>query len=317
MARSSDRGYQEGAHARKTRPILTLVIIAFMAMAALGLMRALSDWTTISREPLEAISGLARMNGGGSGGELELLVVHDTRLPNEVRLASLILGSTPQYTPIAWPEGYALPIDLEAVSPIPGRTGLFVVATSGGTATLLAIADGRAQNHGAFTLPGRPGLPNFEGVSVQQLGDVLVVAWGHRGAGEEAGRLFWGRLDLETPAVTGVQAADLRVPFPTESNPNTRHISDLRIARDGRVWLSATNDPGNAGPFPSAIYDVGRFSVSSGVVRFEQHASLSPVSTYARKIEAIELTDDESQLVLGTDDENNGAAVAMLEIGGR
>jgi hypothetical protein len=311
MTRSSDRGYQEAARARKALWIV-LGLVVVLAGAALSA-RLFSGWTTIGREPTMTISGLARIDAPGADAAA-YLIVHDNKLPDEARLAVLTMRPEPEYAVLPWPAGFALPFDLEAVSPIPGEPELFVALTSGGTATLLEIVGDGVELRGAFTLPARPGLPNFEGLSVQRVGERLVAAWGHRGAGTEAGQIFWGELDLDGPAVIGADVVEFRVPFPRQDDPNTRHISDLRISAAGQLWIAAASDPGNDGPFVSAIYQAGRFRAGDGTTRFDPQPSLSPVATYDRKIEAIELTSDESGLVLGTDDEADGAAIRVLPL---
>jgi hypothetical protein len=240
-------------------------------------------------------------------------VVHDNKLPGEARLGRITLGASPRYDPIPWPRDFAVPIDLEAISAIPGEPGLYLVTTSGGTATLLHLDGDRITVRGATTLPDRPALPNFEGLSVQQVGTRLVVAWGHRGAGAQPGRLFWGSLTLDPLDINEAGATEIRVPFPTPSSPNTRHISDLKIDRDGRLWLSAANDPGDAGPFESAVYDAGVFSSAETGVAFTPRTPLQPFRTFKRKVEAIDTTDDGRHLVLGTDDEWEGAAIARID----
>ena len=313
MTGSSDRGYQERTKRRKALPWLLLALAVIVAAGGLVLAQLFSGWTTIGRAQTMNISGLARIGAPGAGGSA-YLIVHDNKLPGEARLALLTLGATPEYSVLPWPAGYALPFDLEAVSPIPGEPELFLALASGGTASLLEIVGDAVELRGAFTLPARPGLPNFEGLTVQRIDGRLVAAWGHRGAGAEAGQVFWGELDLDTPAVRDVEVVEFRVPFPRPDDPTTRHISDMRLSRTGQLWISAASDPGNAGPFSSAVFEAGRFGVRDGMIRFDGQANLRAAGTYDRKIEAIELTDDETQLVLGTDDELSGSAIGHLTL---
>jgi hypothetical protein len=148
---------------------------------------------------------------------------------------------------------------------------------------------------------------------VQRVGSALVAVWGQRGAGVEAGRLFWGRFELEPLAVRDVAQAEIKVPYPMESNPNTRHISDLEVAPDGEVWISATNDPGDDGPFESALYSVGTLAVHDANITFTRAESLTPLRKFSRKVEAIELSADGRQVIVGTDDERDGGAVAFVD----
>lgn len=288
-----------------------LALTAFAAVIALlaATPRLAADWVSIGRAQTRNVSGLAPVPGPG---EPRFLVVHDNKLPNEERLALVTLGSSQRYTPVPWPAGYALPIDLEAISAIPGSPRLYLTATSAGSISLLELTGDRVTLRAAATLPSRPGLPNFEGLSVQRIGTALVVAWGHRGAGPEAGRLYWGVLDLETLAVREVAIADVRVPFPSARNPNTRHISDLRVARDGRVLITSASDPGDDGPYASAMYDVGTLAAAGGRVVLRRTSTLMPLHRVNRKLEALELTANDTQIVFGTDDEHGGGALLQV-----
>jgi hypothetical protein len=258
-----------------------------------------------------AISGIAFVRHVGA--DSEFLVAHDNRGPGENRLALVTLGSRVTYAPVPWPSGGPLPGDLESLSSLPGSPGRYVTATSDGTVSLLELIGDTIVIRGSFTLPGRPPLPNFEGLSVQRVNGRLIIAWGQRGAGSQPGVLFWGTFDPDRLVVTGVSSTAITVPFPSPQSPYTRHIADIKIDSAGAVLISSTNDPGDDGPFQSALYMAGRFRVSGAVVEFEPRVPLVSEGTFpGHKVEAIELMDDERQVVLGTDDERQGGAVAVF-----
>ena len=74
------------------------------------------------------------------------------------------------------------------------------------------------------------------------------------------------------------------------------------------MWASATHDPGDAGPFVSAVYTLGvlRSTPTLGI-QFESNASLTRLWTFVKKIEAIEFVPGpQGGIVFATDDENDG-----------
>jgi len=148
----------------------------------------------------------------------------------------------------------------------------------------------------------------IEGLSVQKLNGKMVIVWGHRGLGMQQGILYWGLLDLPNKKVTDVSPPQ-NVPgkFPWIVDANTRHIADLKVDADGVVWASATKDPGDTGPFASAIYSLGTLSVPKGSGKFELHLTGAQRQTFDRKVEAIEwVPGPNGGIAFGADDEDHG-----------
>ena len=303
--------YQEGARARKARTPLILIGAAAVVLAA-ALPRLSPGWTSVGPAQARAISGLAVLGTTPVG--VELLIVHDNKRAGEARLASMTLGRDPHYTPLAWPAGSALPVDLEAITALPGAPGQFLVATSAGKVNVIGVQDGHVTALGAFTLPHLPPAATIEVLTVARINGVLVIAWGHRGAGLSRGRLYWGTFDPGARTIADVQSATVSVPYPNPIDPRTRHISDLRIDPRGHLWSTATHDPGDNGPFASALYDLGVFRVSGSKVNFAMTTPLVPLETFSNKVEALELLNGGTTLVLGTDDEAAGGTVKVERI---
>ena len=271
--------------------------------------QSVTGWVEVGRDQRSTVSGIARV--GADAGPIRFLIVHDNKHNGEPRLAVITIGPPVRYAPVGWPAGYALPVDLEAAAAVPDVPGMFAVMTSGGTVSLLSLSKERAQLHAAFTLPNRPGFPEFEAFDVQMIGGVRTAVWGQRGAGTARGRLYWGRLELDPPRILHVADAEIVVPFPSPDDPDTRHLSDIKIdAATGDVWSTAAHDPGDAGPFESAVYRLGRMGLDRGEVRFEAQRPLVPLYRVNRKLEALELFGE--RLALATDDEYAGAAIAVL-----
>jgi hypothetical protein len=264
-------------------------------------------WSQVGAGKLSAISGMALLQQKED--QTEFLVVHDNKWINEPRLGVVTAsGGKVEYRPLAWPNGENTPVDLESISAVPEQPGQFLALTSGGRLLWLSVTTGQVAVLADFMLPELPIEANIEGFSAQQFGDLLVAVWGHRGAGAQPGILFWGLLDLPKKQITAVSQFNLTVPFPSPSDRNTRHITDLKLDFDGVVWGTAASDPGDAGPFVSAIYTLGVLHVLQPQgIEFEPDTHLTRLWTFQKKVEAVELVPGpQGAIAFGTDDENNG-----------
>jgi len=102
-----------------------------------------------------------------------------------------------------------------------------------------------------------------------------------------------------------------KVAYPTAY---TRHVSDIKVDRSGAVFISSTSDPGNDGPFASAVYFAGTFNFcDSQKISFVQSPVLTLLFTFDyHKVEAVEFVPGANGgMAFGTDDENLGAAVYL------
>jgi hypothetical protein len=269
------------------------------------------------------------------------LVVHDTKAGRPgPRLGWLRAGPPPRYRPLEvpdWgdPDGPAS--DLEAVCAIPGRPGELLAAESG-------HRDGRYGRIFQLRLDLRSGAgvevrralrfpvfadnteagegESFEGLACAALdADRVLVILGERGgsAAFPTGVLRWGTLDLARGELDFGEAgrAGVRVAAPAsfaDGRP-VRAIGDLHLDPDGGLWAAATEDPGDAGPFRSAIYRVATVDP-----RAEPPVRPSPDPRPVWvldgfKVEALSappVTVRGSVLAVGTEDEKLGGAWRAL-----
>ena len=80
---------------------------------------------------------------------------------------------------------------------------------------------------------------------------------------------------------------------------------------NGGVWTSATSDPGNNGPFKTAIYQIGQMN-NTGTFDFNHPSLLSPLMVIEnQKVEAMIF--DKGDLILMTDNENYGATYLRIK----
>lgn len=267
------------------------------------------EWKQTGPGITEGISGLALI--AADKNEASFVAVHDNKRAGQKRLSIIRRASdgSVDARPLAW-TGEPLPVDLEAISRVPGASSTFLTLTSKGAVHrfLLHGQSGIAFDAGPVGVPNSGEERQFESFDVQQVGGAIFACWAERGDKAAPGVIFCstfhpGELTFGTP-----QSIEVRAPWPTTA---TRHISDLRLLADGTIIAASASDPGDAGPFSGAVFVAGTLQPIGDV---PQLVAASPstrlFTTTTHKIEALEVVPGESGgLVLGSDDENLGAAV--------
>lgn len=268
------------------------------------------EWLPVKGGKPYGISGIALV--AQQGDFFSFLVVHDNKRPDEGRLALVNIQGTkqPEYTPLQWPANVEMPIDLEALSVVPGvGPQTFMAATSNGRVYHLELnADNSLSILKIFDLPNLPPGTNIEGFGLQNIEGLLVAVYAHRGADGEPGIIYWGVLDLATYQISQLGSSPLAVPWP---RGGARHVSDLKVNPVGVVFVSSDTDNGDDGPFQSAVYVAGVLGAGDRQIQFHPNPELTPLYRFDfRKIEALELVPGETGgLIVGSDDENMGGSV--------
>jgi hypothetical protein len=270
----------------------------------------ISDWYVIGKDRQTNISGMALV--GQTDNRTSFIVVHDNKKKKENRAGIVTIGpdKTSQFESLNW-LGSEMPVDLEAITKIPETTHGFMAFSSAGRVYRIELdqPNGSLRVIGSFEVPAIPKNCNFEGFSLAKIGGGYLAVWAERGEDAKPATLFWSNFDLQTNAFTKVDSVSVKVPYP---KTNVRHISDLKVATTGKVFISAAADPGNDGPFTSAVYLAGKFEPgkASNFAFTPSAAANQLFSVENRKIEAFELLSEaEGGMVYGTDDENLGSAV--------
>jgi hypothetical protein len=263
--------------------------------------------------PLRNVSGMAleyQEKSKVGPGAVGFLVVHDNKTPDEPHVGVVLFSYQKgvRYRPLLWPMRVEPPVDLEAVCPVPGTPGSYLALTSRGRLLHLRYGGSRPDLievlHESM-LPGLEKNPNLEGFAVQSIGGRSVAVWAERGDGDKPATLYWGTYDDVADAVALLGQAEVRVPYP--SGANTRHVTDLRIDGAGTVWAAAASDPGDEGPFRSAVYAMGTIHVNGEAVDLRLNPDLAPLWTFSRKVEAIEFVPGaRGRVYFGADDEIAG-----------
>jgi hypothetical protein len=308
----------EGKEMTLSRFPSRLVVFAFLLLTPLRFAVA-QEWLPIGGA-LRNVSGMAFVESSGADKSI-FLVVHDNKKETEARAGLIVVerNKPVTYTPLLWPREIPLANDLESVTTVPGKPGTFLLVESGdklGDAppapkaylvTLNAAKNGIAISK-VLDLPVPPAHTNLEGFSLQRIGDVVLAVWGHRGKNSEPGTVYWAPFDAATFTFGAVQSVPVTLPWPTES---VRHISDLKLDASGALFTSAASDPGDEGPFSSALYLTGIFHISGTTVVFSPNPAPTPLYRFPHhKVEGFEFVPGrDGGIIFGTDDESLGASV--------
>jgi hypothetical protein len=151
----------------------------------------------------------------------------------------------------------------------------------------------------------------MESLALHCFANNCVLAWAERGDDKQAAKLSWAKFDVSTGTVSTPEdkAFEFAAPYPIG---NRRSLSDIAVDVDGVLWGSAVSDPGDDGPFRSALYKLGQFSVSDNEIRWTAYKNGDPESKYDAeniKIEGISFV--KQGLIMATDDENKGSKIAV------
>jgi hypothetical protein len=141
-----------------------------------------NQWRPISGSQQDNISGMALIERVGQ--KTAFLVVNDNKKPRQNRAAILTIEgrAAPQYAKLRW-LGDDLPVDLEAVTGVPGAANNFMALTSAGRVFHIEInrSDNSVKVIKSFDVPQIPKNSEFEGFALQKVNDVLLAVWADRG----------------------------------------------------------------------------------------------------------------------------------------
>ncbi|MEU7279603.1 hypothetical protein AB0A69_12590 [Streptomyces sp. NPDC045431] len=271
-------------------------------------------WQRVGHDITTGISGIA-VDSTRRDGTAELLAVRDNKEPGENRLVALSYrpGAQPRQRPVAWSGEPA--VDLEAIDGVPGRPHEYVALASDGTAYRIRWEGATARVLAAFPVPGVSPDDNYEGFALTAARNGTIIAvWADRGQDERPATLFAAEWNPAGNAFGTPASVVFRVPYPAH---DVRHISDVEVSATGRVTVSSASDPGDDGPFDSALFDAGRVTASPGGddrVHLAVHRSPRRLATFpGHKIEALACLPHSRKGVVATDDENEGGYVAAAE----
>ncbi|MFJ8916604.1 hypothetical protein [Amycolatopsis sp. NPDC102389] len=285
----------------------SLAILPALAIPLLLPSAALAGdgWASIGTGMTSGASGLAVLDRDDE--RIDALVLRDSKKPGQNRAARVRLehGQVSEVDSIDWPG--ELPVDLEAAEGVPGKAGEFVALASDGKGFHFTLKDRRLKVLGTFQVPKGDPEDNYEGFALKKLNDRLFAVWADRGQDARPATLYSAEFSVSKLSFKQPKSIPFRVPYPAT---DVRHTSDVEIAADDRVLVSAASDPGDEGPFDSAVYAAGKLRPDGSI-------ALSPVPVKigdfpGHKIEAMTcLSRSCGSLLYGTDDEAAGGSLRI------
>lgn len=274
-----------------TRPWrLRVAMVATAALvvgsASLG-PAAAATWTQVGKGITAGISGAAATPTGW-------VVVRDNKSAGQNRIA--LLSRSGVLTPLAWPG--TEPQDLEAIAAIPNQPGRYAAITSTGQGTIVGVSGATVSKVSSFTLPR--GSSDIEGLAIVRISETNVAVWAKRGSSSTPATVYAATFKVSAGTFGPVVTGSVTVKYPTA---NVRHVADLAIS-NGRLLGAAASDPGDDGPFDSALYNLGSVGLTSGKATLSLTTPRSLATYPGHKIEAVACSGTTG--LLGSDDENKG-----------
>ncbi len=274
-----------------------------------------SNPTTINSFP--DLSGLTWLD------DTHLLATHDAKNAegklNDPRVSVLTLTEDLEVTltqvDMDWGD-HEVSDDMESVCALSVEKGDFLASESGQegepVTRIFRLTINQQGNGWSGTVVDVFQLPddtvNVEGIEcLSSDAQKALVLIGERG-GEDLcpdGKLRLCEIDLETGELTVLEETVISVDNVNWTDPDGhRDISDLYLDSTGAIWAVATEDPADAGPWRSAIYQAG--TVDGGILTvFDEFEIVSQVD--GLKVESLAAPIVEgSRFSAGTDDESYG-----------
>ena len=288
---------------RHTYPSIIYLFILILFSCQKELIPIDERWQFISGKRELAVSGISPTTDKD-----KYLVVHDNKKKDQLRVGLIDINADSLYIGLEWPTK-TLPMDLEALSDIPGLENEYIAMGSWGFCYWIKL-DLQSQTIDLikeFRIPGSGPPLNLENLLILGEGDNLYVAWAHRGSDHEESILYWGSISLfdEDIAISVIDSVFINIPWPLTAK---RHMSDMDIDNNNILWTSATSDPGDDGPYKSAIYKIGLFEIVKEKINFNISQSFTKQFVFENnKVEALAVINN--KIVFATDDENLGSAI--------
>ncbi|MFR9780013.1 hypothetical protein ACL02O_28655 [Micromonospora sp. MS34] len=283
------------------------------------------------RAPRE-FSGIAWLATTGSDETPQevFLVCHDTR-DNEAErdLPRLAIVRTPvdpngiivQELDVDFP---SIPNDLESIARLPGRNeALLVEGNADGDdpdpTIYLAKWDEElnVEIAGSVPWPDTPEpLVNVEATAVATVGGRNYFVYAERAEGSDTTNVNMTLLTVSEDGEITFGKEWTSVPFTAAEPPGARPASGMDIDAHGNIYISSAYDPGDLGPFDSAVYRAA--TVRPGGAIGARLRPVEPPQQLARssglKVEGVGLVAGALPIFIGDDDEDYGGLLRQLRV---
>ena len=266
-------------------------------------------------------------NSSGDRSQEVFLVAHDLRDNDEERSQPrLSRVSTPLDTDgivvepldVSFPD---IPNDLESVARFPGRNSALLAESNAGgddpnPSIYLAEWDADLNLTIAAQMPW-PATPeplvNVEATAVASAGGRDWFLYAERAEGKDRTRIHMTDVKIDEDGTVAFGDTWQSVTFVAPAPKGARQASAMDVAGDGTIYVAAALDPGNLGPFDSAIYAAAQvLPGKSGVDLVPTSPPKSLGRSNGLKVEALALVDGKGPLFIGDDDEDYGGLLRQL-----
>ncbi|MCH0542090.1 hypothetical protein I3F58_21505 [Streptomyces sp. MUM 203J] len=283
------------------------------------------------RAPRE-FSGIAWLVTARNGEEPQevFLVCHDARDNDAERdLPRLSIVRTPVNTDgiivqdldTAFP---SVPNDLESIARLPHRNAALLVESNADgddpdPTIYLATWDKdlNVKIAGSVPWPETPEpLVNVEATAVATVHGRDYFVYAERAQGSDTTNINMTRLTVEESGAIKFGRKWTSVSFTAPAPPDARPASGLDIDRRGNLYISSAYDPGDLGPFDSAVYRAAR--IRPGGPLGAKLQPVRPPQELARssglKVEGVALVAGSFPIFISDDDEDYGGLLRQLRV---
>ena len=261
------------------------------------------DWKKVGSDIFETVSGLLLLRKTVSG--WVFLAAHDALSLPRLSLIQISNSGDVTSSGVDWS---GPPVDIEAL--FVHRDDIFAASSAGTLYRLALSVDETSVSTIDSVYFGAMITGDFEAAFIHEINGIWILVVASRGNDSTPSTIAWKRVSYPSLSILGAtETSTFSAPFPTVSN--VRHVSDLRVDIDGNLFVCSSSDPGDNGPFSSAVFHVGSFFMDG--VNPALGMMDSPREVYrsdSHKIEAICMTPNDSLgMVVGADDENLGGFI--------
>ncbi|WP_027660816.1 hypothetical protein [Salinispora fenicalii] len=285
------------------------------------------------RAPRE-FSGIAWLTTEENDGVVQevFLVCHDTRDNDAERdLPRLSIVRTPidpngivvDELDVDFP-GRSVPNDLESIARLPGRNAALLAESNADgddpDPTIYLARWDRDLNVEIVSAVPWPETPeplvNVEATAVATIRGEDYFVYAERAEGRDTTFINMTRLKVYEDGEIRFGRRWTSVPFTALEPPGGRPASGMDIDRWGNIFVSSAYDPGDLGPFDSAVYRAATVREGGRIGAWLR--PVEPPQQLARssglKVEGVGLVDGSLPIFIGDDDEDYGGLLRQLRV---
>ncbi len=319
-----------------------ILLCAVLILPACTTTKNLDQSSTATNQQIDS----KKLSGGSSGMEQlsdsSYIVVYDVKKHKDgIRLGWItITKESIDILPIevkSWGEdGNAT--DLESICAVPGKNNEFLVAESGNwqgelgrifhlqvdftkrTAKVIGTLKYPFLHRNDFGIEG----DQYEAMHCLPFSkNERIIILGERGGSDfsPSGVIRWGLWDMKKGALAiegaGLKGISVNAPGHWTDAKTKRSITDMYVDQNGTIWASASEDQGDAGPFYSVIYPLGKINPTNADLPVTILDFLSVGrEVYGLKIEALSgpIKGINCTHTFGTEDEMYGGVFRPINI---